>query len=758
MKGKGLMMTTIASFVIAMGILLIGGYFALDKVPPYPKTISAQGEVVATRGDIMAGQDVFQKYGLMNHGSVWGHGSLRGMDFSATTLHQVGAWMRDYYAQEKGGSYADLPKEVRDGIDGRVITEIKENLYDPQTQILSVPAGWKYALEKNREYWDRTFGEGDKSYGFLPNTIKSASERKAVADFFLWTAWAAGTIRHGDHNTYTNNWPSDSSVGNSLSSDAFIWSVASILSLFLGLGLIIYVVHRFRFFYGETKSSAVAQKLTEMDLTSSQIKAAKFFLVVILLFIAQLCLGGLMAHYTVHPADFYIPWIAGVIPYSLAKTWHLQLAIFWIATTWIGTSIFLAPIIAGKEPRGQGILVNILFGAVLIVAVGSLTGEALGINNMLGDLWFWFGHQGWEYLELGRFWQILLFVGLVAWLFIVYRALKNKLFGPQRDTSGLVMFYVVSAIFIVGFFAFGFFYGQGSHLSIADYWRWFVVHLWVEGMFEFFGVAAISLFLVTLGLVDKKSAMRVAYLTAILVFASGIVGTAHHYYWWGGPSYWLALGGVFSSLEPLPLLLLVVRAWQEYRAVQNEGIDFPYRWPLFFLVASSFWNFLGAGVFGFLINLPAVNYFSHATYLTVNHGHGALFGVYGMLSISLMLFTWRSLIKNQAWNNKLLAVSFWCMNGGLLLMTFGTLLPVGILQTLRASTSGFWMARSADFYSDPTVLIFGNWRLVPDTIIIIGALSLLVFLFKTYPSLKKVGFKEDEPLFESKKKGEEGPF
>jgi nitric oxide reductase subunit B len=194
--------------------------------------------------------------------------------------------------------------------------------------------------------------------------------------------------------------------------------------------------------------------------------------------------------------------------------------------------------------------------------------------------------------------------------------------------------------------------------------------------------------------------------------------------------------------------------------VQNEGIDFPYRWPLFFLVASSFWNFLGAGVFGFLINLPAVNYFSHATYLTVNHGHGALFGVYGMLSISLMLFTWRSLIKNQAWDNKLLAISFWCMNGGLLLMTFGTLLPVGILQTLRAYTDGFWMARSADFYSDPTMLIFGNWRLLPDTIIIIGALSLLVFLFKTYPSLKKVGFKEDEPLFESKKKGEEGlsPF
>ena len=541
-------------------------------------------------------------------------------------------------------------------------------------------------------------------------------------------------------------------MGNHLSSDSFIWSVVSILGLFVLLGVIVYVVHRFRFFYGATQSKAVATKLTEMHLTSSQIKAAKFFLVVILLFITQLCLGGLMAHYTVHPGSFYIPWIAGKIPYALAKSWHLQIAIFWIATTWIGASIFLAPIIAGKEPKGQGILVNILFGAILIVAVGSLAGEALGINEMLGNLWFWFGHQGWEYLELGRFWQILLFVGLVAWLFIVYRALKGKLFGPERDTSGLVMFYVLSAIFIVGFFAFGFFYGRGSHLTVADYWRWFVVHLWVEGMFEFFGVAAIALFLVTLGLVDKKSAMRVAYLTAILVFASGIVGTAHHYYWYGGPSYWLALGGVFSSLEPIPLIMLVVRAWMEYRGVQDEGVEFPYRWPLFFLIASSFWNFLGAGVFGFLINLPVVNYFSHATYLTVNHGHGALFGVYGMLSISLMLFTWRSLIKNHAWSNKLLMVSFWCMNGGLLLMTLGTLLPVGILQTLKAYTDGTWLARSADFYSNPTVLLLGTWRMVPDTIIIIGALSLLVFLFKTYPSLKQVGYEPEEPLFEDKEK------
>ncbi len=741
---------TIISFVASMLILLGGGYFAIDKVPPYPDSVVLGTQVVTTRASIMAGQDVYQQHGLMDHGSVWGHGTYRGMDFSATTLHLVGTAMRDFYAREKGSAYADLAPDARSGIDQRVIAEIKLNTYDKESKTLTITPAGEYALGNVRDYWEREFAQGDNGYGFLPNTIESPADRKSIADFFFWTAWAAGALRPGDRNTYTNNWPADKSVGNFLSPDSFIWSVFSILALFALLGLIIYVVHRFRFFYGETKSSQVAHALTEMHLTSSQVKAAKFFLVVILLFITQLCLGGLMAHYTVHPGSFYVQWIAGLVPYSWAKTWHLQLAIFWIATTWIAASIFLAPIIAGKEPKGQGALVNILFGAILVVAVGSLIGEALSIKGLIGKQWFWFGHQGWEYLELGRFWQVLLFVGLVAWLFIVYRALRHKLFGPQKDRSGLVMFYVVSAIFIVGFFAFGFLYGRGSHLSIADYWRWFVVHLWVEGMFEFFGVAAIALFLVTLGLVDKTSAMRVAYLTAILVFASGIVGTAHHYYWYGGPSYWLALGGVFSSLEPIPLILLVVRAWLEYRSIQNEGKEFPYRWPLFFLVASSFWNFLGAGVFGFLINLPIINYYSHATYLTLNHGHAALFGVYGMLSISLMLFTWRSMIKNQAWSNGLLKVSFWCLNGGLLIMTLTTLLPVGIIQTFKVYTDGVWLARSAEFYNQHVVLFLGNWRIVPDSIIIVGAVSLLIFLVKTYPSLKKVGYKPEESLFKGK--------
>jgi len=598
-------------------------------------------------------------------------------------------------------------------------------------------------------FWDKTFGQGDSHYGFLPNTIPSEQERRDIAAFFFWTAWAAVTPRPGLDYSYTNNWPPDITVGNRASSEAVLYSILSVLALFVVLGLVVYIVHRYEFFYGESRAVEAAYRLMKTPVTPSQRASAKFFLVAGLLFIVQILNGGLLAHYTVHPGKFYVEIVGQMYPYSWAKTWHLQLAVLWIAISWMGTAIYLAPLVGGREPKGQRLLVNILFVAAVAVTVASLIGEVLGIKGYLTHLgpsaWFWLGHQGWEYLELGRLWQILLFGGLIYWLVIVYRAIAPGLRRNQNqaDTEedahrrALILFYLFSGTFVVLFFGFGLLYGRGTHLTIADYWRWFVVHIWVESIFEFFGVAVISLFLVTLGLVTAKSALRVAYLTAILVFLSGIPGTAHHYFWYGGPSFWLAIGGVFSSLEPIPLILLVVRAWMEYKSIREAGHEFPYRWPLYFLTASSFWNFLGAGVFGFMINLPLINYYEHATYLTSNHGHTALFGVYGMLAIAVILFSWRGLVENSAWNDRILKISFWGLNAGLFLMFLTGLLPIGLLQVYHAYANGFWWGRSAAFYEMPLIQALGNFRIIPDTIIIVvGALPLLYFLLRTFPRLR----------------------
>jgi len=739
----------IVTFFVSMAILLAGGYFAKDRVPPVPAKVTSGPAAVTDDATIMRGQDTYQRYGLMDHGSVWGHGTLRGPDFAAHTLHLFGQHMRDFVAaggRLQAGAYAGLPDDKKRDVDTAVIREMRTNRYNEGTKVLELTPAQVYGLEQIRAYWETEFAQGDAHYGFLPNTVPTAKERRDIADFFFWTAWAAGTPRPGLTYSYTNNWPSDRSMGNTASTEAFLWSIASILALLSVLGTVVYLVHRYGFFYGEARAVEASYKLLQTPVTPSQRACAKFFLVAGLLFVVQIFNGGLLAHYTMHPGTFYVDVIGKTYPYSWAKSWHLQLAILWIALSWMGTAVYLAPLVAGREPKGQRATVNILFTAAVAVTLGSLLGEVLGIKGYFGDAWFWLGHQGWEYLELGRLWQILLFGGLIFWLVVVYRAIGPVLKPGAKETEeaadrrALVTFYVLSAIFVVAFFGFGLFYGRGTHLTIADYWRWFVVHIWVESIFEFFGVAVISLFLVTLGLVTAKSALRVAYFTAILVFIAGIPGTAHHYFWFGGPSFWLGIGGVFSSLEPIPLILLVVRAWMEYKSIRAEGKEFPYRWPLYFLTASSVWNFVGAGMFGFLINLPIINYYEHATYLTSNHGHTALFGVYGMLAIALILFSWRGLVENRHWDDATLKLSFWGLNGGLFLMFLTGLLPIGLYQVWHSYDVGFWFARSAAFYELPVIQALGAWRMVPDTIIIVlGAFPLLYFLFRTFPRLRQAG-------------------
>lgn len=744
--------TAIASFIISMVVLIGGGFFAQVEYPPYPgKVIDIEGRVLFQKSDILAGQDVYQRYGLMDHGSVWGHGSQRGPEFSAATLHITGIAARDNLVQEEyEKAYEDLDPLQKEIIDLEIIRELKTNRYDPQSDTLSLTPGQVQALGVVHQHWDRIFMDGETHYGFLPNTVATPEERLQISRFFFWTAWVASTNRPGKDYTYTNNWPADRIIGNVPTPETYLWTIGGLLALLIVLGIFVFYVHHYGLWYGAPAGVSLAEKMVDMPLTPSQLRAAKYFLVVILLFLIQTNFGGLLAHYTIHPASFYFPLVAKIIPYSWAKTWHLQLAIFWIATTWVGTAIYLAPIIGGVEPRKQGFLVQLLFVAILFVAGGSLLGEIAGIKGFLGDWWFWVGHQGWEFIELGRLWQILLFVGLIAWLIIVYRAVAHHLnLGHKDEFNSLIIFYLFSAILVVAFFGFGLMYGKGSHLTMADYWRWFVVHIWVESIFEFFGIAVISLILVAMGLATARAALLVAYFTAIIVFLSGILGTAHHYFWFGQPSFWLGLGSVFASMEPVPLFGLVVRGILEYRSILKQGKEFPYKWPLYFLVASSFWNFMGAAVFGFLINLPLINYFEHGTYLTMNHAHGALFGVYGLFSIGLLLFSWRGLVDRAWWNDRILRVSFWGFNLGLILLTFGTLFPVGILQTWTSYREGLWAARDASFFEGGFVHFLGTIRMIPDLmIILVGVLPLAYFLFTTYPHLKATKIKEGESLWD----------
>ena len=387
--------------------------------------------------------------------------------------------------------------------------------------------------------------------------------------------------------------------------------------------------------------------------------------------------------------------------------------------------IFIAPLVNPKEPRGQRTLVNILFGALVVVVVGSMAGEWLSVKGYLGENWYWLGTQGWEYLELGRLWMYLLIGGMLIWLYIVYRGLRGAL-QAERDKGGLTHLLLYSSAAIPVFYCFALFIGKDSHITMADYWRWWLIHLWVEGMFEVFAVVVIGYLMVRLGLVTARSTLRALYFQLIILLGSGIIGTGHHYYWIGAPEFWMALGSVFSALEVIPLSLLMVEAYAQYKIIREGGEEFPYKAAFWFLVATAFWNLYGAGVLGFLINLPFVSYFQHGSFLTAAHGHGALMGVYGMLALALACFSLRNIIRPEYWKERWIMIGFWGLNIGLMGMIMLTLVPVGAMQAIASFEKGFWWARSYEFYAQPLVQQLLWLRMIPDTVfIVVGVVPLV---------------------------------
>lgn len=750
-----LILTLITSF----SILLFGGYKVYKNTAPNPQRIlNENGEVITTSEQIQGGQAVYQKYGLMDWGTTLGHGTYIGPDFTAESLHQYLLAMHGYYAdKEYQLPFDQLTAEQQAGIVDKVKKEARENRYDKESDQLTLTNAQEAGMEKVRVYWIDKFTKGDLKAGLPANLIKEdhmpAKDRawvaegdqlKQMSDFFFWTAWLSSTERPNEDHTYTNNWPYEELAGNEPAFSAVWWSAASVTLLVIFIGIILYVYKRFKFemedAYEPNKFPVI--KLSKLLVYPSQRKAAKYFLVVTLLFIVQALLGAYLAHTYVDGVNFYGFDLSSIIPFTFAKGSHLQLAIFWIATSWLAMGIYIAPLVSGREPKKQGLLVDILFWALIIVVGGSTIGQWLGVKGYLGNAWFLLGDQGWEYLELGRIWQILLTAGLLIWLFIIGRGLKDAL-RSEKDKGGLVHLLFYSSIAVVLFYVFAFFITPGTNISYADYWRWWIVHLWVEGIFEVFAVCVIGFLMVQLGLVTQKSTVRALYFQFIILMGSGVIGTGHHYYWIGSPDLWIGLGAVFSALEVIPLTLLILEAYSQYKMMREGGVEFPYKGAFRFLIAVAVWNLVGAGGLGFLINLPIVSYYQHGSQLTPAHGHAAMVGVYGFFSVAIMLFTMRNLVKEDAWSEKLEKWCFWLLNIGLAGMVFIVLVPVGFLQLKESFTNGFWSARMFEFYQGPIVKSLLWFRMIPDTIFLLGIFTLLLLMIKAMRNLRPVTEKEE---------------
>jgi nitric oxide reductase subunit B len=723
--------------VVAAAFLVLGfaGREIYRQAPPVPeKVVAADGTVLWTGEQILDGQQVWQSAGGQQIGSIWGHGAYQAPDWSADWLHRESTTLLDAWSRrEHGVAYDALDAEKAAALRERLKREMRGGGYDAATKTITLSADRTTAVAATAAHYDALFGSDPSlaklrdAYALHDSAVPDATRRRTMMGFFFWTAWACAAERPGTGASWTNNWPHEPLIGNVPTTANVMWSIVSIVVLLAGIGVLLWWHARRP--EEPLPAAPATDPLDAIRVTPSMKAVAKYGLVVTALFAVQAILGALTAHYTVEGRAFFGFPLADYLPYAVTRTWHIQLAVFWIATAFLAAGLFLAPAVGGREPKGQRLGVNVLLGALFLVVGGSLAGEWFSIRQKMSPTAsFWFGHQGYEYVDLGRGWQIALFGGLLLWLWLTVRAIRPALSEGSPARRSVVALFAASAGAIGLFYAAGFLYGARTHLSVMEFWRWWVVHLWVEGFMEVFATAALAFLFSRMGLVRSSSAARASILSTAIFLVAGIPGTLHHLYFSGTPVSAMAVGAAFSALEVVPLVLLGAEAVHTMRMGDRAPWMSKYRWPLRFFAGTAVWNLVGAGLFGFLINPPISLYYVQGLNTTPVHGHTALFGVYGLLALGLVLLVLRRTQGDAPWRDRPIRLAFWCLNIGLALMVVLSLLPIGLMQASASIEHGLWYARSAEFLQQPVITALRWARFAGDSVFLVGVASFAWFV------------------------------
>ena len=730
---RKLWFTLIGVLIVTFSLLGYYGAEVYRTAPPIPdKIATAGGEVLYTHDSILDGQTAWQSVGGMQLGSIWGHGAYQAPDWTADWLHrELLNWLDVAAERAHGKPFAELNAAAQAVLRDRMKTEYRTNTYHPATGVATVSSTRADAIAMTALYYDQLFSDAPalhktrEHFAMKENTLPSAERRAQMMGFFFWTAWAAATERPGTTATYTNNWPHEPLIGNQPTAENMVWSVMSVVVMMAGVGFLVWGWSFLRKHDAVEPPPPQHDPLSRVPLTPSQRGLGKYLFLIVALFSFQVLLGGFTAHYTVEGQQFYGINVSQWFPYSLVRTWHIQSALFWIATGFLAAGLFLAPLInGGKDPAYQKLGVDILLWALVVVVVGSFVGNYLAIAQIMPPEWnFWLGHQGYEYVDLGRLWQIGKFTGIAFWLVLMLRGIVPALRTPGGDKNLLALL-TASVVAIGLFYGAGFFYGERTHLSVMEYWRWWVVHLWVEGFFEVFATTALAFIFSTLGLVSPRMATAASLASASLFMLGGVPGTFHHLYFSGTTTPVMAVGASFSALEVVPLVVLGHEAWEHWRLQHRAKWMANLKWPLMCFVAVAFWNMLGAGVFGFMINPPIALYYLQGLNTTPVHAHAALFGVYGFLALGFTLLVLRYIRPQLVFSEWLMKTGFWWLNAGLVLMIATSLLPIGLFQFHASVSEGLWYARGEAFMQQPFMQTLRWVRTFGDVVFIVGALAM----------------------------------
>ena len=723
MSQKGL---TAAFWTIALVMVTALIYYTATlqkEVPPLPTTVKSEsGEVLYTYDDIVEGKGYFQEFDLMDWGTLLGMGAYMGPDFTTDFMHYRAEYLYDFYAQK---IYSKSAKDLNDIERGAVKERVKQDM-KKQTKLLE--GGTTYtdasaeAYHKNVKYLTKLLVEGDKERAF-PGGVIRKEEAVKIAAFVDWSQLVASSIRPGTEGTthertWSNNWPPEPLIDQDLSFNSHKVSLYEFLLLWVLTIFVIYLSYTYLFKKEKNEKLEPAMKITK--LFRSQNKLLKYVPIVAALFFVQLILGAYLAHLYADPTqDFIIS--QSILPFNVIRSIHTQLAILWVAVGWLVGGLLIAPWVANEDHKFPW-LVDILWAALLVVAVGSIIGLYMGATGQLRETWFWLGNEGRELLNLGRVWDIGLVVGLVFWFILVFSLIKKAKTNNPIVSTIIWSAFALATLYIAGMMPI---HKVMPNFTVDDYYRWWVIHLWVELTFELFAAGVIAFFTVSLGLVSQRMATKVMMFELFLIMLSGTLGVGHHYWWQGLDEHWIAIGGIFSALEPLPLALLIIEAIKNKKEKAHSGADFKFASPFRWIAGSAVLNFIGAGIFGMVINTPTISYYSHGTYLIMPHGHVALLGAFGYISIAFLYMTARAnaLAKNHLWSDKLSNYAFWLLTIGVLLFALPTFI-IGMEQTATASELGYFYTRTREAIAGMQGWMW--FRILPDTMMILGG-GLILF-------------------------------
>ena len=733
----------IVSAISIVGLIFLGTW-TYTGAPPIVSFVSSSGETVIPAGAITRGKEVFHLKGLMSWGSFWGDGADRGPDFTADALHRTFVSMSTFYENELKRRQPDVTQSDKDAISVRVRRELHQNTYDAQANQIVLNDAQIYAFNELVVHYTRMFT--DPTYTsrfsiFMNNLISDPLDLRALTGYFYWGGWASAANRPGETYSYTHNWPYDPDAGNGPTMPTLLWSFLSILALFAGSMLVLYVYGEMKDLPGDPFNGASGGTLTTIELEKgynfvrpTQRSTYKFFAFAIILFLVQVCAGILSAEDFVGggPARGIVTILGIPLTFGITKAWHSIVQIYWFFMCWVGYTIFFLPRLS-KVPKGQQLLINLLFTLCVIVGAGALLGIYFGQLGYMNDtMSYWFGNQGWEFLELGRFWHILMLASFVLWITIIFRGVRPWITKANMWSVPAWLFYGSGIMVLFLFFGLG--ATSTGNFAISDYWRWMTVHMWVEVTFEVFTTCIVGYMLVQMGLINRAVAERVIFLAVMMFLVTATVGISHNFYWIGKPTGIIALGSVFSTLQVLPLLLITLDAWRmrKEQLVAHEHLaegkqTFVMDGVWLFILAVNFWNIVGAGVFGSLINLPIINYFEHSTYLTGNHAHAAMFGVKGNVALAGSLFCLQHLFPRASWNEKLVRTSFWSLQAGIVLMMALDLFPVGLYQLAAVFTHGYWYSRTNEFVTGEVWVTMTWMRAVGGTVFLFGGVLPMVW-------------------------------